>query len=90
MNNIVLDWDAIRPLNGSRANGFEELHQRAAFRTQVVRSWHHALRRRSQHDRTSWARTNRLAARWVPPARVSHPYPWDRFEAKTRGKSRVR
>ncbi len=61
-----------------------------AFRTQVIRSWHHALRRRSQHDRTNWARTNRLAARWVLAARVIRPYPWDRFEAATRGKSRVR
>lgn len=25
MVNMVLDWNAIRPLNGSRADGFEEL-----------------------------------------------------------------
>ena len=25
MSKIIIDWNAIRPLNGSRANGFEEL-----------------------------------------------------------------
>ena len=61
-----------------------------AFRTQVTRSWHRALRRRGQRDRTSWARMSVLATRWLPPARVAHPWPDERFDARTRGKSPVR
>ena len=47
----------------------------AAFRTQATRHWHQALRRRSQRSRLDWKRMNRLAARWLPPARVMHPFP---------------
>jgi len=61
-----------------------------SFRTQVVRLWLRALRRRSQRHRLDWVRMARLAARWVPPARVLHPYPWNRFDDRTRGRSRVR
>jgi RNA-directed DNA polymerase len=61
-----------------------------AFRTEVIRAWLHALRRRSQRSRMNWERMNRLAIKWVPRAKVLHPYPWDRFEARTQGKSRVR
>jgi group II intron reverse transcriptase/maturase len=60
------------------------------FRKQVTRHWHRALKRRSQRDRTDWARMNRLADRWLPRARVLHPWPTDRFDAKTRGGSPVR
>ena len=61
-----------------------------AFRTQVVRHWTRALRRRGQHDRTTWDRMNVLANRWLPPARILHPWPDVRFEARTQGKSPVR
>jgi RNA-directed DNA polymerase len=60
------------------------------FRKQVTRHWHSALRRRSQKDRTSWQRTARLADRWLPTARIQHPWPNDRFDARTRGGSPVR
>jgi len=62
----------------------------AAFRTQATRHWYKALRRRSQRTRLNWARMNRLATRWVPPARVTHPFPNVRFDARTRGRSPVR
>jgi hypothetical protein len=62
----------------------------AAFRTQATRHWKRALRRRSQRDRTNWSRMNRLATRWLPPARVTHPWPDERFDVRTRGKSPVR
>ena len=62
----------------------------AAFRTQATRNWRHALRRRSQRDRTNWSRMNRLATRWLPSARVTHPWPDERFDVRTRGKSPVR
>jgi RNA-directed DNA polymerase len=61
-----------------------------AFRTQATRHWCHALRRRSQRSRLDWERMNRLATRWLPPARVTHPYPEARFDAKTQGRSPVR
>lgn len=60
------------------------------FRTEIVRAWRHALLRRSQRSRTNWDRMSRLADRWIPRPRVLHPYPWDRFDERTRGKSRVR
>jgi group II intron reverse transcriptase/maturase len=62
----------------------------AAFRTQVTRHWYKALRRRSQRTRLNWTRMNRLATRWLPPARVMHPFPGERFDAKTQGRSPVR
>jgi len=61
-----------------------------AFRTQVVSAWHRSLRRRSQHDRTNWARMSILRKRWIPPAHVLHPWPDERFNVRTRGKSPVR
>jgi RNA-directed DNA polymerase len=61
-----------------------------SFRVEVTRSWLHALRRRSQRSRTTWVRMHRLAERWIPSPRVLHPYPWDRFDDRTQGRSRVR
>ena len=46
-----------------------------AFRTQVTRHWHQALRRRSQKTRLTWPRMNRLVTRWLPPTRIVHPFP---------------
>lgn len=62
----------------------------AAFRKEVERSWLHALRRRSQRSRTTWERMQALSRRWLPPARVQHPWPEVRFDARTQGRSRVR
>jgi RNA-directed DNA polymerase len=61
-----------------------------SFRTQVTRTWLRSLRRRSQRTRMTWARMDAVANRWLPPARVMHPYPWDRFDDRTRSRSRVR
>jgi RNA-directed DNA polymerase len=52
-----------------------------AFRTQVTRHWHQALRRRSQKTRLTWARMNRIVTRWLPPTRIVHPFPDTRFAA---------
>jgi group II intron reverse transcriptase/maturase len=54
-----------------------------AFRDQATRHWLTALRHRSQRHRLTWVRMSRLAARWLPPARVTHPYPNVRFDART-------
>lgn len=66
------------------------VHALGTFRTQVARHWHKTLRRRSQHDGTPWVRTSRLAERWLPHARIQHPWPEARFDVRTRGRSRVR
>ena len=62
----------------------------SAFRTQVVRSWLFALRRRSQRTRMTWERMKRLESRWIPSPHVLHPWPEQRFDAMTQGKSPVR
>jgi group II intron reverse transcriptase/maturase len=62
----------------------------AAFRTQATRHWYRALRRRSQRTSLNWERMNRLSIRWLPPARIQHPWPDARFNAKTQGRSPVR
>jgi hypothetical protein len=59
----------------------------AAFRTQATRHWYKALRRRSQRTRLTWTRMNRLATRWLPPARMKHPFPSARFDARTQGRA---
>lgn len=50
-----------------------------SFRHHVRRQWYRSLRRRSQKSRLTWARMDRLAARWLPQASIHHPYPYDRF-----------
>ena len=54
-----------------------------AFRTEITRHWLKALRRRSQRTRLTWARMGRLAKRWLPPVRILHPFPEERFAART-------
>jgi RNA-directed DNA polymerase len=60
-----------------------------AFRDQVRRHWRETLRRRSQRSRMTWERFNRIGNRWLPPARIVHPYPNVRFAATTQGRSPV-
>lgn len=60
------------------------------FRMQVMRLWYRALRSRSQRTRITWERMSRLARRWLPYARIQHPWPHVRFDAKTQGRSPVR
>lgn len=49
------------------------------FRMAVGRIWWRVLERRSQKAHIPWAQMERRIARWVPPTRVCHPYPWQRF-----------
>jgi RNA-directed DNA polymerase len=50
-----------------------------AFRFFVTELWRRTLRRRSQKDGMTWQRMTRLAADWLPPPRVLHPWPTARF-----------
>jgi RNA-directed DNA polymerase len=52
-----------------------------AFRSQVLRLWFRALRRRSQRRPMTWARFLPLVRRWLPSARILHPHPNVRFDA---------
>jgi group II intron reverse transcriptase/maturase len=60
------------------------------FRTQIARLWFRSLRRRSQNSTLTWSRMSAIAARWLPPARILHPYPEQRLHAIIRGRSPVR
>jgi len=60
------------------------------FRFQVGRHWHRALKRRSQENAITWEKTRRFIARYLPPARICHPFPDARFVVRTQGKSPVR
>jgi RNA-directed DNA polymerase len=61
-----------------------------AFRTQVERHWQRSLRRRGQRDRPNWARMRQLSRRWLPEPKIQHPWPTERFDVRTRGRSPVR
>ncbi|HEY2184686.1 MAG TPA: group II intron reverse transcriptase/maturase [Xanthobacteraceae bacterium] len=50
-----------------------------AFRFFVTELWRRTLRRRSQKDGLTWQRMTRLAADWLPPPRILHPWPTARF-----------
>jgi RNA-directed DNA polymerase len=66
------------------------IHQVEAFRAEVVRLWYGALRRRGQRHRLNWQRMRRHAERWLPPVRNTHPWPDQRFRARTQVRSPVR
>lgn len=54
-----------------------------ALRTQTARLWRHALKRRSQRQRhrLTWERFGPIVERWLPRAKILHPYPNMRFFA---------
>jgi len=53
------------------------------FRHQVGWLWQRCLSRRSQNSRVNWDRMRRLIDRWLPPARICHPYPLRRLGVVT-------
>jgi hypothetical protein len=55
----------------------------AHFRFSVGKLWHQMLARRSQRGRVPWERMKRLIERWLPPARICHPYPLRRVRVTT-------
>jgi group II intron reverse transcriptase/maturase len=66
------------------------IHQVSAFRDEIIRLWRAALRRRSQKTRMNWERMQRLAEQYLPRARYTHPWPNQRFAARTQVRSPVR
>ena len=69
------------PLNGPSVS---------AFRLAIARLWWRVLNRRSQRRSVSWDRMTRYVDRWLPPARICHPYPLVRFGVATQGGNRMR
>jgi RNA-directed DNA polymerase len=57
------------------------LHQLYRFRWRLCWVWWRALSRRGQRSRVPMDRLDRLMDRWIPTARVLHPYPMQRFDA---------
>ena len=66
------------------------VHALEAFRTSIAKNWYRSLRRRGQRRRISWTRMQRVVARWLPPVRIVHPWPQQRLNVRTQGKSPVR
>ena len=53
-----------------------------AYRHHIIDLWRRSLKRRSQKDRMTWARIDRLAKEWLPPPHVLHPWPEDRMAVR--------
>jgi group II intron reverse transcriptase/maturase len=62
----------------------------ASFRGAVMRHWKRWFSRRSQKGDVTWARLSAIAAVCLPPIRILHPYPDQRFGVRTQGGSPVR
>jgi hypothetical protein len=58
-----------------------------SFRDQLKRLWLRALRRRGQRDKMSWKRMGRLEDRWFPPVQWRHPFPEERFDARSKARA---
>ena len=54
----------------------------SAFRHCVTDLWRRTLRRRSQKDGFTWERMAKLINDWLPPPRILHPWPDERFDVK--------
>ena len=52
------------------------------FRSETIRNWYRALKRRSQRSKLTWEKFGSLANEWLPKARILHPYPDVRFDAR--------
>jgi RNA-directed DNA polymerase len=49
------------------------------FQRHVVILLGRTLRRRSETDKTAWAKVEQIADRWLPKPRITHPWPSQRF-----------
>jgi len=58
-------------------------HSMKAFREHLLCYWKWIIRRRSQRDRTTWARMKLIATRWLPLPHIYHPYPDQRLRVTT-------
>ena len=88
----TLRWDRHKPIDeqgswlGAVARGYfayfavpTNSRMLSAFRAHIGERWFHSLRRRSQRHRMTWQLMGRLVDRFLPPVRVLHPWPDQRF-----------
>ena len=54
------------------------IHALTSFRYALVKLWKRTLGRRSQKGYITWERMTRLEQRWLPNAKILHPYPKQR------------
>ena len=59
------------------------MHALETFKTQVTRMWYKSLRRRSQKTKLTWVKMNGIVQKWIPKAKILHPWPEERFECYT-------
>jgi len=53
----------------------------SAFRYYVIKRWRKTLKRRShKRNRITWSYMERLAQKWLPRPRITHPYPQTRLK----------
>ncbi len=64
-------------------------HAIGVFRKAAAWLWRCSLRRRSQKTRLSWQRMRLHLDRWLPSARLCHPWPSQRLAYATQGRSRM-
>lgn len=50
------------------------------YRTEIARMWYKTLRRRSQKKKLVWEKMNPIVHKWLPKARILHPWPEKRLE----------
>ena len=55
------------------------LQQLVAFRYKVSQLWFRTLVRRSQKSTLTWKRMKRYTDRWLPHAKLHHPFPLQRL-----------
>jgi group II intron reverse transcriptase/maturase len=53
-----------------------------AFRHHIAVLWKRTLSRRSQKATLTWERMLKLVKAWLPPPRIRHPWPSQRFDVK--------
>jgi hypothetical protein len=61
----------------------------SAFLHHAKRIWLRMLRRRSQKDRFTWERMDKLANDFLPHPRILYPWPSIRFAVTTQGASPI-
>jgi group II intron reverse transcriptase/maturase len=72
---VVTGYDQYHAIPGN-------LDRLSVFHHRLRRLWARLLGRRSQRGWIPWQRLGPLLDRWIPPPRVLHPYPEQRFAAR--------
>jgi len=66
------------------------MHALGTFRTQLARLWYKTLKRRGQKNRLNWDKMSLISDLYLPKTKIIHPWPEQRFNVMTQGRSPVR